>query len=230
MTLILNEQIAWQVAQPGESGVSCPQCSAPLSITLMRSLPYHDGATFTCPSCTVAQLVDSLYLTNHQPKVLYEDAELLSSVDAVRSRTWFHATKKHKWLPELRRTWDEESGAKLIHVGSYEAAVERALVMQHLDYLNHMDSSEDWSIHEVRLAADTIVSDEIMWDDNDAAPEWETDEVSFLYPGYSFKGVTRYVNSFELPGSISLLVNSRRIRVKSSRKLDAASEHASLSK
>lgn len=118
--------------------------------------------------------------------------------------TWYHATTHSDWLKELR----DSSRIPMVHVGTERAAQMRKLISAD----SASNKGRDWSLYEITLLPDTEVGSRVLDDFNADAPNWSTDDDA--HPFYAMDGATCYMNYYEHPGSISLVLNSTQMSVK----------------
>lgn len=182
----------WDIAPRGVSGACCEQCHSPLSIQdARRRAASH---VISCPKCGAPSQNGGV------KAVLFDDADLLHDEVATLRRVWFHATCSEDWLEEVLEA-DCGLGDLLVHVGSYDAAVDRAI------HCSTKFSDVEWHIYEIILDEATHVSPRVLADQEELAPMWSSEAAGYWSP----YGATRYVNGYEDPGSISLLVNPNAI-------------------
>lgn len=110
------------------------------------------------------------------------------------------------WMEELLDDYEEP----LVHVGTRGAALSRGRDNRDDTRKTYYDT---WYLYEVMLRPDTQVIPTVVFDLGEDAPALVSDlEESEEYWGGS-RGVLRYVNQYENPGSISLIVDPRRLKV-----------------
>lgn len=121
------------------------------------------------------------------------DVAVLSSckkfyqLEEVYKANWHHTTFRQRWLEAMQ----DLIITPALHVGTYEAAMERTKTAP-AEYR-----------YVVRVRSDAIIDPEVQPDFND----WP-------YNGRHLKyDVIRYVNRYESPGSISLLVLPRALEL-----------------
>lgn len=159
------------------------------------------GTSPCCSQCG-AGVYDSHQDENSDNFVLDIEAEsaALLAKDEVLSQRFYHVTHQADWL-----SWLEEGSVPLVHIGTKRSAGERG------DCLASY-SVKDLYLYEVTLPPDTVIADDVLEDEND----WPL-SVEKLAHWYKLPPVNamRYVNFFEAPGSISLLVDPRKIDIVS---------------
>lgn len=181
-----------------KSTIYCKFCETQLSKENERELivKFHTE----CPGCD-----ETLDLWECQSSVLpryqkYEDA------DNCKYETWWHASTLPDWL----RNWDyKESSA--VHIGSKESALERKAQLQLQTYY----------LYEVKLKLDTIWHEEILQEDTIFYDRISTPKTMYARrPNGWKKTAYRYVNKFEVPGSISIMTYPENIEICDVRKLE----------
>lgn len=121
------------------------------------------------------------------------DAHLLADDKAVEEYTFYHATSRQNWEVDIF------NAGVSVHVGSIEAALSRIEDIR-LTSENYLDG-DDIHLYEIKVSAesmlDRVIRDETYWADSlDAFLDW-TDG----------RKVVRYINTWENPGSLSLILD-----------------------
>jgi hypothetical protein len=173
---------------------------------------FNAGRSITCCNC------EEKYSNLSQFEIwVRPDAASFFSEKKVRSGTWFHATDNPDWFKSVQNGGDSNnedygSGDVMVHLGMKDSAIARANQRKD-EYLTYGIALDRWFLYEVKLADEAQIHAEIQEDDNEfptrsnqKAPEY------FDWLPY---GVTRYLNAYELPGSISLLANANSIKLLS---------------
>lgn len=138
--------------------------------------------------------------------------------DAVKDVIWYHATYVEDWFRKVSTGQDmqEEKGDFLyLHVGSEQAARDIARDKYFSVFGGDL---EPVFLYQVRLKADAVLSSRIVNDDE----TWSdfssvTDETVEALGG----DAVRYLNRWEAPGSISLLVDARQLEFVAVSPLDS---------
>lgn len=145
--------------------------------------------------------------------ILKPDAKLLDK-EAVKENLWFHVTKRKNWIEDINASGAEDiTKLPMIHVGSKEAALDR------LAHLSEGKTGQKWYLYAVKVNPVAPIADKIHGDEDDF-PVTYGDAHEEQKKGYAISGVTRYVNRYEAPGTISLLANPSAIKVVETRELD----------
>lgn len=122
--------------------------------------------------------------------VLRRCADLLTDTSKIFTRRWYHGTSLDDWHTGVLLA----PFTPLVHIGTRYAALERGKSLSRL------------FLYTIKVDAGATVHPEIFPDYNDLDGDVDTDR----YDGYS---VVRYINRWESPGSISLLINPGVITV-----------------
>lgn len=113
--------------------------------------------------------------------------------ETVYKTLWHHTTARKNWIHDVLTHHDKPA----VHLGTYYAARARAVDTRD-DYREDMK----WR-YVVRLDRDATI---------DPVVQNDIDEWGISYEEYNYD-ITRYINRFESPGSVSLLVNPRKIKI-----------------
>ena len=189
----------FKVAASKNIGLVCPNCEVEVSRK-------EWAATMTdysvCAHCNTTFSPDECELRVESGSTPALDAE------TARDLTWFHGTAVEDWSQEILTVFDQEEDGDednvlLVHIGTYSAAMERIAADR------PYSKGKPYYLYELRLTAEASVSDFIADDENnwpDSLFEAESGE---------FAGVNavRYLNRWETPGSISLLVAANVLEV-----------------
>jgi len=197
---VMHNGYRYAIAEPGCSGTICMRCRYNLTIKESDAALYGDAPG--CPNCKTKDTGD-IFLAG----VVKEHASFFDAQN-VREATWFHATTSPDWHAGLL---NEEEGTPLVHLGSHETAMDRA---NDIDANNEEEKDAVWYLHEIKLRPEADISEHVLSDDNEYAPEY-ADEAEGTQ--YSVDGVTRYVNGYECAGHISLLANVKSFEVVSTK-------------
>lgn len=121
------------------------------------------------------------------------DAHLLTDNKALEEYTFYHATSRKNWAEDII-----QAGVP-VHVGSIEAALGRVedIVLTSDSYIE----GDDIHLYEIKVSAESIL-DRVIRDETYWAEELE----DFLEWTGDLK-VVRYINTWENPGSLSLILD-----------------------
>lgn len=182
-----RSRMALEKENLGLSGLACPRCKEHLTKYEEEMLLTYYLIDHNCGK--------EIYIEDAKVRILPRYQHLLDLNRAHNQPFWYHATNISNWPTNVT---DKPDDSWLAHIGSKESALDRA---KSRDY-THMfkvkiDPSANWSPY--------------VTDDWNEWPETGYDLWKEVYQ--KFSEVTRYVNRYEIPGSISLLVASDLIRV-----------------
>jgi len=138
---------------------------------------------------------------------VHPDSQKFLNASAVRSSLWHHATYRSNWYVGLDEYSREAGEDILIHLGTREASLDRARTLL------------GKTLYTVKINPEATISPYVVEDDN-TWPEGTGDLSVEGWNGY-FGDVTRYVNRYEMPGSISLIVNYKMISIVEVETLDS---------
>jgi len=198
------------VAPEGFSGAYCLTCFSPF-----RKEELNDEV-FTCNTCHTKTFSDLTgTVIRHDALKFLDDQEVLNS-------SWFHITTKSDWLTEVTSV----EKTPLIHLGTEEAAYDRLeqLKKNASSPKSKTSQTKDFYLYEVRLLPHASMSNQLVEDNNELAPEHvgEINQYAMNFSrsfqeqmlrDYDLYGTTRYLNSYEAIGSISLLTNPMHLEL-----------------
>lgn len=189
---------AWEISPEGSTGANC-KCGAYLTRTQTEQLSWQSI------KCTVCQARINNFSELNAPSISHESRVFLDD-EEVRKASWFHITTDPEWASNV----SENADLPVIHVGSENAAQDRLTMIQ--DDLSYDAKAY---MYEVRLKPELGIIPEVHGDGNDFQPKLarERDE-------YERGKVTRYVNSWEDAGSISLLIEGNMFSVVSRKEIN----------
>jgi len=189
----------------------CIDCGMGYSDEIMDKMCqiFNLGKTVNCRKCgkTYSNIAEFEIWVRH-------DAAKFFNVDTVRKTRWFHATDNPNWFEEIRNGGNVKSdyygqGDVMVHLGIKDSALARA-EQRHDEFIScYGVEIPQWYLYEVELKTDIEIFPE-MQDDEDGFPSNSAAPEDMYTDGFEWspQGVTRYVNAFEQPGSISLLANA----------------------
>ena len=186
-----------KVASPENTGLVCCYCDLPIS---------RDGWAKTlteAPTCDKCQrLIDP---SDCEVEVESGSAAFLDK-EAVQKVTWFHGTTLQEWDQKILAAHDAKKEVLLVHIGTRDAAEERIVT----EKVNSCEP-QDYYLYELKLKPEFTVSDCIIADRNN----WPTTTAFKGQEDFEGDLVTRYLNCWESPGSISLLIAADAFEVVS---------------
>lgn len=192
------------VASPNETGVVCPNDNCGKRITRRSWGQQRSKASYWMLSC---QYCGKQTKTTFGMEDCWVDvdsrSEKLLNDDVAKTARWFHATTRENWAEEIATIG--EKGTFILHAGTREAAMERAK-----DGIRTKGTT--YYVHELTLNADAELAPHILYDENnwpmyDSRHTEEWDEEIHRYDA------ARYVNIWEAPGSVSILVKGTKVQV-----------------
>ncbi|MBO3663878.1 hypothetical protein [Microbacterium stercoris] len=172
---------ALEVAVPGALGITC---AAGHSFPRPRTVARDGFDTCTCgqpPGPSIA--------------VLRDDAWLVEDVNAAGTRQWWHASTQSALTL---------SGRQFVHLGSREAAADRANYLLHRAV--HSGRTIEVFLYSTRLRPDARVHLDVLVEEPMAGSD-HTHAESLL----SGADAVRYVNATEAPGSVSLVARAEAL-------------------
>jgi len=202
------------VAAPNNTGFVCPNpaCGAEMSRRSWGQQRKRYSFGLNCTSCK-KMVKDGAFSYNKNAfagevcpiRVVSRSAHLMNKEEVPQER-WFHATKRGNWAEAIQSASTSERGGLMVHVGDRETAMERA---------KDTFWNRTFYLYEVSIAPDTHILDGIV-DDENSWPTFkeEMEGEAANFPEYVGVDAVRYVNRYEAPGSISLLVDATKLTVK----------------
>jgi len=182
----------------GLSAYRCINCGKHLSKSLEQKLLSEYFAD--CNNCGLTQWASDLDVS-----VLPTYQKFLRASE-VKRVSWWHATTTKDWYGALSESEVKTGDAPYVHLGSFESACSLA-------DLKH-SAGMTWYINRVQLKPSAHVARAVFDDRN----YWPIDSEDLdEFPG--FGQITRYVNRYEIVGSISLIADYRSFSVVKTRRL-----------
>jgi hypothetical protein len=169
----------------------CLKCSHRLPKDDVQSQPTWK---MPCPTCGV-NCDDGLVGVTLQPKTepVFHKAPVLEA-------DWYHYTTNENWSDFVK---EGNPDARVVHLGSKEAALDRKLAT----------GDKAGRLYKLRLKQDAVIADHVLDDDpfndEDAPLISRTDDTRKVL----VSGVTRYLNYYEDPGSMSLIANPQAFEI-----------------
>lgn len=194
-----------RVVGKGQTGLICPECKEPMTEKEWENQREDAAMGMECMNCHQIDFYDDGELYEFTPRTATIGAIAASKrflkEGAVPKKTWFHATTRENWFEDI----NSEVEPLIVHIGLKSTAMARAS-----DIL--ATSGGTYYLWEVRLAKTAKVNPNIL-DDNNHWPIF-VGEMDDKYDGYSDDyEVTRYLNRWETPGALSLLVQAGALEV-----------------
>lgn len=181
---IRTDRTKFMTAPKGRSACCCVRCE---KFFPSDKNPDAFGAlrTMKCPSC------DTIYSYPEERTYILPNSIQRMNTQACKQLMWYHTTLNPNWFEEVTSQED-----LLVHIGTKEAAEDMAnnfLVHGHKTVYTY------W----LKVLSPTSISPDFVLDTN----EWPDyyDKYNHAYDAH------RYVNDFESPGSVSMLVRTDRL-------------------
>lgn len=151
------------------------------------------------------------YITDVDLLVRHDSKEFLN-VGGCFDATWYHATDRgFQWRSKLMMP-DEFGEITFAHMGTFDAAMDR------YRQTNYSWLAKEFVMHEIKILDHAefypaVGEDRLTWEMN-------------IPPHKSPPPITRYLNRYESPGSISLLADPRLFEVVKSYSIEEVLECA----
>jgi len=202
--LLIYQGIPYALGDSSKSNYYCLDCN--------EQFPKSDD--FKTPSwrkkCQQCGEVSEDGVAGH---VLKPGDERFFEKEAVLESEWYHYTAHGAdWEAFLE---PGNPKAKLVHLGSKESALDRK---SHTRLAR--SGSEELRLYRVRLKPGAVVAENILQDDPFNAKSAPLVSEGGVQKGILMGGVTRYLNAYEDPGSMSLMVNPELIEIVDMTELD----------
>ena len=187
-------------------GLLCEACRTPmLRAEFLEVMLTPKSNTATCRKCST-----TIHIVNAPTYLKKTYSPLVADFSLARDLTFYHWTDWPNWLPSLQDV-DREA-----HVGSLRAAWERREYRTKVESFGLVGTEED-TVHAVRLSKSAEVNHTLFVDaDNPRVPRGlprrtKATRRNDYYNALDTVGL--YVNAFEDPGSISLLVPATQLEI-----------------
>lgn len=204
LTAITPQAMDAAAINAGLSSFACAECGThPTREQETRIIAEGFPKEMHCVEC------DSLRAI--QVTVCPKSVHLLDETEA-RSMVWYHATNVADWHEKVSTGYEMEDGEFVFaHIGTKEAARDIATSK----YFRYDKKAEVYlyqiTLKETATLASYIADDETVWSDFEIA-----DKTSLAA---AKADAVRYLNRWEAPGSISLLVNASMLEFKSVKRI-----------
>lgn len=179
--VMTSGKFSWRVAQDHEESQRCNKCDGTFPLGVMDQIFLY---TYDCPSC------GSRVYAHDNIKHLMVRAEAVPYFDEdyARNAIWYHATSYENWFETAH------ANRKMVHLGTHESAIDR---FEHKKF-----EGGNWFLYALKMRPGADLSPVVVPDDDSVAPEVYNhigSDKNYMHR------VTRYVNAYEAPGSISLV-------------------------
>lgn len=193
-----GNRVIMNVAEPGTTGLRCRSCNNYLSKKVVDSIEEQNSKIITCNSCHTSFSWNTnadyrgVYLPPYKVDLKPNEAHLLVRTEDVYSQTWYHSTQTTNWVSEIKEA------ETFVHFGTKEAALERLQLNN-----NWSKDNLEGEIYELRLKRSAVISPTIHDDDNRFPEMLEQGKEGDNQ--ISRNKISRYVNQWESPGSVSII-------------------------
>jgi hypothetical protein len=200
----------FKIAHPEDTGMRCPRCETPVSLKKWTRVgPQAASNGIRCYLCKGNEKLRDSYDSYFAPDtakmgVTADSAPLLDDTEA-HAAVWFHATHKRNWFDEIQTIGDAQKGNLLVHVGMKATALAR---IKDALWDKRLHGPQTYYLHEIRLKPEAVLHHSVLNDDN----RWPPFSASFERT-HGTVNAARYVNRWETPGSISMLVDATMIEL-----------------
>jgi len=187
-----------QIAPDGLQGVYCRKCSKYFQTEFVEKLLKSSSSSKNkprCPTCNSITLMEDAGVD-----IRFKDSHLLQE-ENVRKASWFHVTTNDNWLETMSNL---EGATPMLHIGSKEAAMDRLR-----DLKKWQNDGSTWYLYELKVKPEAPVNEGLFDDEDEDCPSSVAEARKTDYDG---NGVNRYLNTFEAPGTISLVANPHTLR------------------
>jgi len=186
---------ALRIAPTGFTGKYCEWCDHYLTRGVLDGVDEFD--IVQCPAC------DECIEVNDQPVDIREGEMKYINDSVVRDSHWFHITTHANWIEGT------QSAGVMTHLGSRESAMDR---LNHLVFRDAEKTAtqeeQHYYLYEVALKPKVGITPGIMRDQVTSWPKKIADIKELRFKDFFKKGhVTRYMNIYEGPGTVSLLAD-----------------------
>ena len=189
------------VVDAGLSPFRCGNCGNHIEKSAERFSSYwQEVPVLACETCGDAQ---AGCIT-----VAPSSAHLLQKT-AVKESVWYHATYVEDWFEKVStgHGMKRETGDFLyIHVGTEDASRDLA----DSKYFTHPRDGERIMLYKLKVKSDAVLAPSIL---NDIETWWDYSSVTAETNTAIGGDAVRYLNRWESPGSISLLVDARMLEL-----------------
>lgn len=182
-------------------GMSCPKCGVELDARSHNAGEDNEAVCSNGHSTFIDEL--TVQMTPDNPSYKFLDKQ------AVKDEVWYHSSLSPNWLDSV----DEDDEESTVHVGVEDSSYDRAL----WDYAGkRYREPQAFYLYEVRIVPEAAISDKISQSNYTVDRETERD----LDEGIAPEDVTRYHNTVEGPGSISLIAKPKMLEIIGVRRIE----------
>jgi hypothetical protein len=203
LTVTIPELMPQSAVDAGLSAFRCGNCGNHIEKSAERFSSYWlEVPVLACKTCGDAQ---AGCIT-----VAPSSAHLLQPA-AVKESIWYHATYVEDWFEKVStgHGMKREAGDFLyIHVGNEDASRDLA----DSKYFTHPVEDERIMLYQLKVKTDAELADHIF---SDIETWWDYSSVTEETRKAIGGDAVRYLNRWESPGSISLLVDARQLELVS---------------
>jgi hypothetical protein len=203
LTVVIPELMPQSVVDAGLSPFRCGNCGNHVEKSSERfSSLWMEVPLLACKTCGDAQ---AGCIT-----VSPSSAHLLQPT-LVKDAIWYHATYVEDWFEKVStgHGMKREAGDFLyIHVGNEDASRDLA----DSKYFTHPRDGEKIMLYRLKVKVDAVLAPSIF---NDIETWWDYSSVTVETKNAIGGDVARYLNRWESPGSISLLIDARMLEMAS---------------
>lgn len=201
LTATTPELMPQVAVDAGLSPFCCGNCGNHIEKSAERFSSYwQEVPVLACKTCGDAQAGSIT--------VAPSSAHLLQPT-AVKESIWYHATYVEDWFNKVStgHGMKRETGDFLyIHVGNENASRDLA----DSKYFTHPEDGEKIVLYQLKVKADAVLAPSIF---NDIETWWDYSSVTAETRTAIGGDAARYLNRWESPGSISLLVDARMLEM-----------------
>jgi hypothetical protein len=200
LTSVDGEKIRKPIHKFGTTGKRCRNCGELLPQANVDELEDEtkenmEDRTTKCPSCnTICAWFDFDMKSAYEVDINPDEAHFLFDNTAVREAKWYHSTTSENWADSVK------SAGVLVHAGTLKASQDRMNDIKKQKF-NKDKPPRTHYLYELKVKPDSPLNKTIFLDDNDFPIKPETDSEVQL----NAHTVSRYVNEWENPGSVSLI-------------------------
>ena len=197
----------WEVAPEGYTGAKCAKCGE----WIMDTADFHTTLPYHCDFC------GAIYFTGNDVGIR-SDAVRFFDVQEVKNADWFHVSIRSDWFTSINSYSADEK--PFVHAGSEQATGSRIISVTEA---SRLPEDTPFFLHRLRIKDQAPVAPIIQVDDDEGAPKNHLEAVDSYeamkefgeerLAHYTSRSIVRYVNGFEDPGSMSLMMTGDMFEV-----------------